>query len=157
MQNTRVTRVRYNAHTDQLYPIDPNQPLTGPTERTQAVAANRMQDIAPPQAILQTMPQTVQTSLHSNYSDRAMGFRVAWAPMAWMTGGIVATIGAVGWSIPVVSLMTLLLFGLGFAIIWLVGWLLTVFISPDGVALLHAVNQWRLIHREHRARLGGAV
>ena len=158
-RETRITRVRYNEQDGQLYPIDPHRPLTGQSETGLSGAGqgqhtrftNTMQDLAAPQ----TMPQSVQTSLNSNYSDRAVGFRLAWAPMAWITGLLVAVIGAVGYSVPVVSLMTLLPFGTGFAVVWLVGWLITVAISPDGIALLHAINQWRLIHREHKARLGG--
>ena len=106
-RETRITRFRYDEDSDHLYPIDSNRPVTTPRKGRVIDATSNLRPLS-------NMVET-QMPLNNNYIERAEGFKIAWTPMAWITGAVVAMIGAVGFSVPIVSLTMLLLFGLGFA------------------------------------------
>lgn len=94
----------------------------------------------------------------ANYRDRATGFGIATLPLAGTVGFVVALVAIVGWSVPVASLVTLLVALGGFALTWLVSYFLYVFVSPDGSLFLHTVLMWRYLNleaKERRARYRG--
>lgn len=98
---------------------------------------------APPATVL--MPQ-------ASYSDRAHGFSIATLPLAATVGFVVALVAIVGFSVPIASLVTLLLALAGFALTWLISYFLYVFVSPDGALFLHTILAWRFLYEEARER-----
>jgi hypothetical protein len=88
----------------------------------------------------------------ANYSDRARGYGIATLPLAGTVGFVVALVAIVGFSVPVASLVTLLLALGGFAFTWLVSYILYVFVSPDGSLFLHTLLAWRYLYLEAKER-----
>jgi predicted exporter len=88
----------------------------------------------------------------ANYSDRARGYSIATLPLAATVGFVVALVAIVGFSVPVASLVTLLVALGGFAFTWLVSYILYVFVSPDGSLFLHTVLTWRYLYLEAKER-----
>lgn len=116
--------------------------LREPT-RVEIVEAAPTQLPAPPQTVL--LP-------HAGYEDRAKGFGLATAPLAGVAGFVAALVGVVGWSVPVASLVTLLLALGGFASTWLLAYIAHVLISPDGALFLHTIMAWRFLRAEQKER-----
>lgn len=71
--------------------------------------------------------------------------------VAFGIGG--ALVAALGWQIPWLSLSMLAIFWLVFLAWWLLGWAVHHIVSPDGVALIHALLGWRYLQREQAERL----
>src|SRR5690606_16920028 len=117
-------------------------PLHDPRARVEIVEVERNLP-APPTTVL--LPQ-------AGYEDRARGFGLATAPLAGVAGFVAALVGVIGWSVPVASLITLLLALGGFALVWLIAYIAHVFVSSDGALLIHTVMGWNYLKREQRER-----
>lgn len=128
--------------TKQRYEHSTYVPALAEPRRVEIVEAER--DLpAPPSPVL--LP-------HAGYEDRARGFRIATAPLAVVVGFVVALLAVVGWSVPALSLLTLLLALGGFALVWLVAYVAHVLISPDGALFGHVVLMWGYLRREQAER-----
>lgn len=90
--------------------------------------------------------------LRTTYEDRAKGFQIATFPVAVAFGMGALILAVVGWAVPVISLAGVLVFWLAFLAWWVLGWLIHNIVSPDGVALIHALLGWRLLYREQAER-----
>lgn len=108
-----------------------------------------------PPADLAPMLPTAQTAveLRTTYADRAKGFQIATFPVAVAFGLGALIVAVVGWAVPVISLMGVLVFWLAFLAWWLGGWLIHTLVSPDGIALLQAVLGYKYLRHEQKARL----
>lgn len=90
--------------------------------------------------------------LRTTYTDRARGFQAATLPVSVAFGIGGALVAALGWQIPWLSLSMLAIFWLAFLAWWLLGWAVHHIVSPDGVALIHALLGWRYLQREQTER-----
>jgi hypothetical protein len=100
------------------------------------------------------LPSAPSTVLMPNagYEDRARGFSIATAPLAAVVGIVAALVGVIGWSVPIASLVTLLLALGGFALVWLLAYLAHVLISPDGTMFAHTLLAWKYLREEQKER-----
>lgn len=115
-----------------------------------ALPEPRKVEIVEGEPVLPVPPEPVQ--LRTGYRDRAEGFTVATMPLAVVVGFVVALVGVIGWSVPIASLVTLLLALAGFALVWLLAYLAHVLISPDGALFAHTILTWRFLKAEQRER-----
>ena len=110
----------------------------------------------PPQVveIARELPAAPATVLmpKAGYEDRARGFSLATAPLGIVASLVAALVGIVGWQVPVLSLVTLLLALGGFAGVWLLAYTVHVVVSPDGATFIHVLLAWGYIRREQRER-----
>lgn len=100
---------------------------------------------------LPTPPSTVLLPT-ANYTDRARGFTLATVPLAGATGFVVLLIGISAFGIPVLSVAALLLALGGFALTWLIAYIVHTLVSPDGATFAHVVLMWGYLKREQRER-----
>jgi hypothetical protein len=100
---------------------------------------------------LPSAPSTVLMP-HAGYEDRARGFSIATAPLAAIAGLVAALVGIIGWSVPIASLVTLLLALAGFALVWLLAFIAHLLISPDGATFFHVLLAWRFLRAEQAER-----
>ena len=84
--------------------------------------------------------------------DRATGFHIAFGPIAFLAGGVVLVLAIFYKNVELWSLLALLIFGMTTLIVWLLAWVCTLFISPEGVSLFEAWNKWGVIKTEQRER-----
>jgi hypothetical protein len=89
---------------------------------------------------------------YSSHIDRASGFTLATMPLAGATGVVVLLIGIAAFGIPILSVAALLLALAGFAVTWLLAYIVHVFVSTDGALVLHVVMGWRYLKREQAER-----
>jgi hypothetical protein len=73
-------------------------------------------------------------------------------PLAGATGVVVLLIGIAAFGIPILSVAALLLALAGFAVTWLLAYIVHVFVSTDGALVLHVVMGWRYLKREQAER-----
>ena len=97
-------------------------------------------------------PPVAEAMPHASYEDRARGFSVATAPLAGITGLVVALLGVVAFGVPALSVAALLLALAGFAAVWLLAYVAHVLISPDGALFAHVVLTWSYLKREQLER-----
>jgi hypothetical protein len=111
-------------------------------------------EVLPP-VDLPPMPQIAQTSveLRTTYTDRAKGFQLATVPVAMAFGLGSLVVAIVGFAVPVVSLGALAVFWLAFLGWWTIGWAIHHVASPDGVALIQALLQYRYVRHEQKDRI----
>ena len=120
------------------------------TPGEQAAPIVRYEPMAPAELLPPSSMAHVQ--LHTTYSDRARGFQLATLPVSLAFGVGALIVAVAGWSIPVVSIGALTIFWCAFLAWWLLGWAIHHIVSPDGVALIHALLGWRLLYREQAER-----
>lgn len=109
-------------------------------------------DVDPRDVSLLPPAAQVQTEIRTSHVDRAKGFQVATVPIAIAAGVGALIIAVVGWSIPAVSLVGLLIFWAAFLAWWILGWLIHNVMSPDGIALIHTLLGWAYLKREQKER-----
>lgn len=124
--------------------------MTEKTNFVPALPAPHQVDIAEGERDLPAPPAPVL--LQTGYEDRARGFSLSTAPLAVSVGLVTALIAIVGWHIPALSVLTLLLALGGFCLTWLFAYLAHVLVSPDGVLFLHVALMWRYLRQEQRER-----
>lgn len=117
------------------------EPLRDPVQVVEVEVSRNLP--IPPNTVL--LPQ-------ANYTDRARGFSYATAPLAGVVGIVAALVGISAFSVPVLSVVALLLILAGFAVTWLVAYVAYVVISPDGSLFVHVVLTWRMLFLEARER-----
>lgn len=124
--------------------VEPYAPgeVTAPIVRYEPMAPA---ELLPPASI-------AHVELRTTYTDRARGFQLATLPISLAFGVGALIVGIAGWSVPVLSVAALTIFWLAFLAWWLLGWLVHHAVSPDGVALIHALLGWRLLYREQAER-----
>lgn len=83
--------------------------------------------------------------------DRAKGFQIAIVPLAAALGLLIVFV-SLAFENEFFSLMSLVLFWLTFCLCWLVGWVVTLLLSAEGVAFFEAHRKWNLIEREQEER-----
>lgn len=113
----------------------------------------RVEILAP--ADLPPMPPVavVSVELRTTYTDRAKGFQLATVPVAMAFGLGSLVVAIVGFAVPVVSLGALAVFWLAFLGWWTIGWAIHHVASPDGVALIQALLQYRYVRHEQKERV----
>jgi hypothetical protein len=89
---------------------------------------------------------------YSSHVDRSVGFSIAAAPLAAATGFVVLLIGITAFGVPLLSVAALLLALAGFAVVWLIAYIVHTFVSPDGALFLHTVFAWGYLREEARER-----
>jgi hypothetical protein len=84
--------------------------------------------------------------------DRAKGFLIASVPLYAGFATAVAGVCVVGWSVPLFSLASFLIFWLSFIGAWIIGYCYTLSVSAEGVSLFEARSKWSVIKEEQRRR-----
>jgi hypothetical protein len=119
----------------------PNPPSTTPA----AIVPGRR--IVEPLNIHIPQQSTMTVDVRTSYRDRAEGFVIETHRFGLVVGGLAALVAVVGWGYPILTIGTLLIFGLWYGLVWLVAWLFHRIISPEGLALFNAVMMWRYVNR----------
>lgn len=111
-------------------------------------------DVLPPVDLGAVPPSAAQhaVELHATYQDRGKGFVLVVTPLAAVVGilAALACVALLEW--PLLAWLTLLVFWLSFAGVWLVAFLLYTATGSDGIALLHTVKTWQHVGAERRFR-----
>ena len=95
---------------------------------------------------------TQHVEMKTSAVDRAKGFLIASVPLYAGFATAVAGVCVVGWSVPIFSLATFLIFWLSFIAAWIVGYCYTLSVSAEGVSLFEAKSKWDVIRREQNYR-----
>ena len=151
-QKQKISRVVYNPTDGQLYPAD--SAITSATPQQVAKAKVKPQvtkgEVMPP---VQGFQMATYGTMATTYQDRARGFRYVMLPVSIVAGGVCSLIGIVNFAVPIISAITLLIFGLGFCLIYTLGWLGTNLFSPEGIDLVNSFFMWRYVKREQDFRM----
>lgn len=127
--------------------------FVAPEPRAEIVPA-RIEILPPePYQIDVPLPVTSSSQVSGTHLDRAHAFRVAVTPLCFVAGilGVIVAVAGVG--VPLLSLAVLGWFFTWFGSVWLVGWLLTLVVSADGIALFQAWAVYRILRTEQRERI----
>ena len=95
---------------------------------------------------------TQHVEVKTSAVDRAKGFLIASVPLYAGFATAVAGVCIVGWSVPLFSLATFLIFWLSFIGAWVVGYAYTLNVSAEGVSHYEARQKWQIIKREQEYR-----
>lgn len=95
---------------------------------------------------------TQHVEMRTSAVDRAKGFLIASVPLYVAFATAVVAVVAIGWSVPVFSLATFVIFWLSFVASWVVGYTYTLSVSAEGVSLFEAKSKWDVIKREQAKR-----
>ena len=95
---------------------------------------------------------TQHVEMRTSAVDRAKGFLIASVPLYVAFATAVVAVVAIGWSVPVWSLATFVIFWLSFVAAWVVGYTYTLSVSAEGVSLFEAKSKWDVIKREQSKR-----
>lgn len=98
------------------------------------------------------MASTQHVEFKSSAVDRAQGFLLASVPLYMAFATCVVAVIVLGWSVPLMSLPTLVIFMLSFTAAWVVGYGYTLSVSAEGISLFEAVSKWSVIKEEQRRR-----
>jgi hypothetical protein len=88
----------------------------------------------------------------TSYSDRAHAFNLR---VRWISGlaALSVVLAMIKFSdVPLLSWGALFWFWTTYAVVWTIAYVLDMFISPDGVALLHTLFNWYYLYKEQRER-----
>jgi len=88
----------------------------------------------------------------SGHLDRARGFTLVTAPLAAATGFVVLLIGIIGFGVPVLSVLALLLALGGFTLAWLCAYIVHTMVSVEGSLLVHVLSVWAYLRAEQKER-----
>ena len=139
-------------------PQRPQQPVTWvPEQRPAAIArhATAPEITAMNQAshVLDVPPTATQhIEVKTSSVDRAKGFLIANVPLFAAFALGVVLVAWVGAGVPIASVDALVTFWLAFVLAWLVGYVYTLSMSAEGIAMFEARSKWRVIEREQRER-----
>ncbi len=127
------------------------EPLRGevlpPVRRFEASELNTVQhslDVAP--------TATSHIEMKTSAKDRAQGFLIANVPMFAGLALALLLVCVFFFRTPLFSLTALVIFWLAFVAAWLVAYLYTLAISPEGIAMFEARQKWKIIEREQTER-----
>ena len=117
---------------------------------TQQIEPERRANVGP--AVLPTAAISTQRTFKSNEMDRAQAFNLTTNRLALVVcflGGIIAVWR---WDAPIISLMTVGGMFTGYALVWIVAWILHQLIGPDGTTFVQALLGYRIIRKEQEFR-----
>lgn len=83
--------------------------------------------------------------------DRAKGFQIAIVPLAAALGLLIVFV-SLSFENEFFSLASLILFWITFCLCWLIGWIVTLLLSAEGVAFFEAHRKWNIVEREQEER-----
>lgn len=98
------------------------------------------------------MAATQHVEFKTSAVDRAKGFLLASVPLYMAFALCVVAVVVLGWSVPLLSLPTLVIFMLSFTAAWVVGYGYTLSVSAEGISLYESVSKWSVIKEEQRRR-----
>ena len=84
--------------------------------------------------------------------DRAKGFLLASIPLYAAFATAVVALCVLGFGLPWLSLLMLIVFLLAFVAVWFLGYTYTLQVSAEGVSLYEATEKWDVIKLEQRKR-----
>jgi len=96
-------------------------------------------------------PANQEIILHTSALDRAKGFQWMITPISFVVA-VLALIVSLTITNELFSLISLLVFWMTFAGVYVVGWALTAIMSAEFVSLFSAWRQWNVIDREQVER-----
>jgi hypothetical protein len=136
---------------------DEGQGVVARPPRNTFVPATVRHDL--PAAVHETtldVPMSAQAAVvvRTSAVDRAKGFAIGLRELGFVLGALAVIVGVVGWRIPLVSLTTLTIFGVTYALAWAGGWFWSQLISPEGVMLFEAKRKWDEVRDARRERWG---
>ena len=91
---------------------------------------------------------------HTSAVDRAKGYTIIQAPLAAIMAVLVLAVAKSLAGFPLLSFAAFLVFWCSFAVVWLVGWGLTLLLSAEGVAFYESKRKWDVVAREQDERWG---
>ena len=89
---------------------------------------------------------------HTSAVDRAKGYTIIQAPLAAIMAVLVLAVVKSLADFPLLSFAAFLTFWCSFAVVWLLGWGVTLLLSAEGVALFESHKKWQTIQREQAER-----
>lgn len=89
---------------------------------------------------------------HTSATDRAKGYLMVQAPLAGVVAVLVLAVAKALAGFPILSFAAFLVFWISFALVWLLGWGITLLLSAEGVALFESHKKWQTIQREQAER-----
>lgn len=89
---------------------------------------------------------------HTSAVDRAKGYTIIQAPLAAIMAVLVLAVAKSLADFPLLSFAAFLTFWISFAVVWLVGWGITLLLSAEGVAFYEARRKWDTVQNEQSER-----
>lgn len=91
---------------------------------------------------------------HTNAVDRAHGYLIVQTPLAVVLAVLVLAVVKSLAEFPLLSFAAFLTFWCTFALVWGLGWFVTLLLSAEGVAFYEARRKWNVVEREQEERWG---
>lgn len=98
-----------------------------------------------------THPATQHVEMRTSATDRAKGFQLIITPISLVVA-LLAVLVSLVFENEFLSFASLLIFWLTFAVIYVVGWVITALATPEFVSWYGARRQWNVIEREQAER-----
>jgi hypothetical protein len=143
----------YNSREDQE-----RQGLLRPPQRanfvlpTIDVKPTHIQQFQPHQVGLDiTHPATQEVIVTTSATDRARGFQMIITPISFVLG-LLAVLVSLLFDNDFLSFASIMIFWGTFAVIYVIGWVLTAVATPEFVSWYSAKRQWNVIEREQVER-----
>lgn len=89
---------------------------------------------------------------HTSATDRARGYLIVQTPLAVVLAVLVLAVAKSLADFPLLSFAAFLTFWCSFAVVWLVGWGITLLLSAEGVAFYEARRKWDTVQNEQAER-----
>ena len=89
---------------------------------------------------------------HTSATDRANGYLKVQTPLAVIMGVLVLAVVKSLAGMPLLSFAAFLTFWVSFAVVWLVGWGITLLLSAEGVAFYESKRKWDTVQNEQSER-----
>lgn len=96
-------------------------------------------------------PTRQEVIVHTSAVDRSKGFQIAITPVSVVVA-ILAVLVGLAFENELFSFVSVLIFWLVFAIVYVAGWVLTALATPEFVSWYSAKRQWDIIEREQQER-----
>lgn len=93
-----------------------------------------------------------QVIVRTSAVDRAKGYTITLIPLSAALAVLAVIVRVTLLSHPLLTLGTLFVFWLIFVLAWLVGWVVTLVMTPEFVSLYEAKRKWNVIEREQENR-----
>lgn len=89
---------------------------------------------------------------HTSATDRARGYLIVQTPLAVVLAVLVLAVAKSLADFPLLSFAAFLTFWCSFAVVWLVGWGITLLLSAEGVAFYESKRKWDTVQNEQAER-----
>lgn len=133
---------QYNEQTRLVKPLEGE--VLPPMRQSAPIDSAWLQSVTP--------TSTMVVQHHTDAQDRAKGFLWANVPLFAVIALCAVLVSSYSADVPLWSLAALIIFALTFTGAWLVSYIYTLKISPEGVAYYEAKNKWACIRREQQER-----